>query len=132
MLEPEEIAVPVVEEELVAKKQRVKGGEVIIRKTVESLPQSLPVDLTYDQVSVDRVPVNRVIEGKKLPQQRQEGDTFIIPVVEEQAVVVKRYVLLEEIRITKRQATRHEELSGTVRREHLKIETTGSLEESPQ
>jgi uncharacterized protein (TIGR02271 family) len=130
MLEPGEIAIPLVEEELVAKKQRVKGGEVIVRKSIETLPQSLPVDLTYDEVSVERVAINRVFEGTKPPQQRQEGDTLIIPVVEEQAVIVKRYVVREEIRITKRQATRREDLNGTVRREQIHIETSGNLEEN--
>lgn len=130
MLEPDEIAVPLIEEELVATKKRVKGGEIVVRKTVETLPQSVPIDLTYDEVSVERVPVNRVFDPKKLPKQRQEGDTLIIPVIEEQAVVVKQYLVREEIRITRRQATRHEELDGTVRREHVHLETSGNLEES--
>jgi len=130
MLESNEIAVPLIEEELIANKKRIKGGEVIVRKTVETLPQILPVDLTYDEVSVERVAINRVFEGNKLPRQRQEGDTLIIPVVEEQAVVIKRYIVREEIRITKRQATKHEELDGTIHREHLHLETSGNLEES--
>lgn len=59
------------------------------------------------RVEVTRVPVGREID--LVPQSRVEGDTTIIPVVEEIAVVEKRLVLVEEIRI--RQITTTEEVS---------------------
>jgi uncharacterized protein (TIGR02271 family) len=77
------------------------------------------------------VPVNRLFSEEERPQQRQEGDTLIIPIVEEQPVIIKRYFVREEIRITKKRSVRHQEIDGTVRREQLHIDSTGNLEATP-
>jgi hypothetical protein len=55
--------------------------------------------LTSEQISIERVPVNRLVEEPA--ENRQEGDTLIIPVVEEVLVLQKRILLREELRITK-------------------------------
>ena len=52
------------------------------------------------RVEVERVALGRTLaEGETPPQTREDGDTLIIPVVEEMAVVVKRLVLREEVRL---------------------------------
>jgi hypothetical protein len=56
--------------------------------------------LFSEDVSVERVPVNRIITGPA--QTRQEGDTTIIPVVEEVITIQKRLLLREEVRITRK------------------------------
>lgn len=56
--------------------------------------------LFAEDVDVQRVAINQVVES--VPDTRIEGDTTIIPVVEEILVVEKRLVLREEVRITKR------------------------------
>jgi stress response protein YsnF len=38
-------------------------------------------------------------DGEPAPQSRQEGDTLVIPVVEERPIVVKRLVVTEEVRL---------------------------------
>ena len=38
-------------------------------------------------------------EGEAPPRSREEGDTLVVPLVEEMAVVVKRLVLREEVRL---------------------------------
>jgi stress response protein YsnF len=44
--------------------------------------------------------VNQILpDGEPAPQSRQEGDTLVIPVIEEIAVVVKRLVVTEEVRL---------------------------------
>jgi hypothetical protein len=54
---------------------------------------------------IERVAVGRVLDGPVT--QRQEGDTLILPVIEEVLVCEKRMVLKEEVRITrKRQAVK--------------------------
>ncbi len=55
--------------------------------------------LTSEQISIARVPVNRLLDQPT--ENRQEGDTLIIPVVEEVLVLQKRILLREELRITK-------------------------------
>ncbi len=56
--------------------------------------------LFSEEVSVERVPVNRIIDGPA--QTRQEGDTTVIPVVEEVITIQKRLFLREEVRITRK------------------------------
>ncbi len=50
--------------------------------------------------TIERVKVERLIQEPV--SQRQEGDTLILPVVEEVLVVEKRLMLREEIRITRK------------------------------
>jgi len=56
-----------------------------------------------EDVTVERVQVNRLVDAA--PQSRQDGDTTIIPVVEEVITVQKRLLLREEVRITRRRTT---------------------------
>jgi stress response protein YsnF len=57
------------------------------------------------------------------PEPRQEGDTWIIPVIEEVLVVEKRLVVKEEIRLTRHRVTSQIPVSDTVRRQVVEIET---------
>jgi hypothetical protein len=56
--------------------------------------------LFVEDVQVERVPVNRMLDGPV--DSRQEGDVTILPVVEEVFTVQRRLLLKEEIRITRR------------------------------
>ena len=73
-----------------------------------------------ETVSVERVPINR--EVAEPPPVRQEGDTTIVPILEEVLVVEKRLVLREEVRITKRRREISERHRVTLRREQAEIE----------
>ncbi len=53
-----------------------------------------------EDVDVQRVAVNRLVDRR--PETRQEGDTTVIPVVEEVITIQKRLLLREEVRITRR------------------------------
>ncbi len=54
-------------------------------------------DLARDTVTVERIPIGRVVD--EVPPVRQEGDVTILPVVEEEIVVVRRLVLKEEVHL---------------------------------
>lgn len=125
-----QVVVQLREEYLVPDKTWTEAGAILIRKELEEHTETLPVELQYEQVQVDRVPVNRVLGEGESAVPRQEGDTLIIPVVEEEAVIIKRLVVREELRVTKVRATRQQQMSGTVKRERLNIETTGQVEPS--
>ena len=49
------------------------------------------------RIEIERVPINRPIDA--VPAIREEGDTTIMPVVEEILVVERRLILKEEIRM---------------------------------
>jgi len=76
------------------------------------------------------VPVGRVVS--EAPQTRQEGDTLIVPILEEVLVVEKRLMLKEELHIRKQSSERTERQTIRLRSEQVKIEQTGrtSLDEA--
>ena len=75
-----------------------------------------------EDISVERRPINRFVAANEPPQCRQEGDTTIVPVLEEVLVVQKRLLLKEEVRITKVQRTEREQQLVTTRAERAVIE----------
>lgn len=125
-----EIKVPLVEEQLTARKTSKKAGELVVKREVREEVQTVPVDLAYEEVQVERVAVNRPLPRGRRPVPRREGDTLIVPIVEEEIVVSKRLVVREEFRITKRQIVRHEEVSDTVSKQELHIETLGNVQQT--
>ena len=74
--------------------------------------------LLAEQVSIERLPMDRWINHPLAV--RQEGDAAIIPVVEE--VVEKRLKLVEDVRVTKQQVTKHEPQNITLRRQNVVLE----------
>lgn len=78
------------------------------RRPSGATPVSVDIDepLFTDEVSVERVPVNRIVDA--VPETRQEGDVTIIPVIEEVITVEKRLLLREEVRIRRSRTEVHQ------------------------
>lgn len=114
------VSVPIIEETASVAKQAKVRARVEISKSVESVEEVLRPELMSEEVEIERVPVGRLV--KVAPKPRQQGDTFIIPVVEEELVVMKRLVLKEEIHIRKSQRIEPEEHRVTLRKESVRIE----------
>lgn len=114
------LVVPVREEVLVPTTHQVELGAVRVHRLVEEIPIETTVDVMRDQVTVERVPLGHQIDA--VPAPRHEGETLIVPVVEEVLVTEKRLVLREEIRITRRQVGEAVPIRETVRREVVEIE----------
>lgn len=108
------------EEEMNVSTHWAEKGRVLIRKRVETVPQEKTVELAQEGVVVERVPINEVIE--ELPQVRTEGETTVIPVVEEVLVVEKRYRLVEEVRVTSTRTTKEHTIREDLRREVVDID----------
>jgi len=126
------LRVPVVEEILTPLKQWTEAGALEITKTVRTEVQELDVPVQYEQASVQRVAVGRVLHDDEFPTSRQEGDTLIVPVVHEELIVVKRRVLVEELRVTKQVQTRTQRVSEEVQREEVNVSHTGLEEHAAQ
>src|SRR5690606_4780036 len=112
-------------EEAIAHVHEVDRGRLLIDKHVEMVPHEAAIDVGTDRVEVDRIPVNEEVDTP--PQIREEGDTLIVPVVEEVLVVTKRYRILEEVRVTKYRDVRTETFH-----EELKREVVTVTEEDPE
>lgn len=96
-IEFDDLTLQLVEERLAVAKRRVAGDTVRVSTTIETVEEVAEVALDRYRVEVTRVPVGRVVEA--VPPARSEGDTTILPVVEERTVVVKQLVLTEELHI---------------------------------
>jgi uncharacterized protein (TIGR02271 family) len=96
----EEVVIPLAEEEIAISKREVETGQVRVALNTDVETVIARETLRGTRIEVERVSVNRMLpDGEPAPQSRQEGDTLVIPVVEERPVVVKRLVITEEVRL---------------------------------
>ncbi len=112
--------VELLEEIVTISKRRILTGSVRVETRTELRNESTEVDLERDAVDVTRVSINRLID--ETPEVRTEGDTTIVPVVEERFVIVKQFFLKEELHIrhrTERETSKH---SIDLRRQYAVVE----------
>jgi stress response protein YsnF len=95
--QPEDLRIPLHVEEVSVSRREVEKANVRIALITGTREQLVDEELTHVRVEIERVPIGRTIEV--VPPISQDGDTAIIPVVEEIVVVERRLVLKEEIRI---------------------------------
>jgi uncharacterized protein (TIGR02271 family) len=112
--------VPVAEEVLDIERRQVETGRIRVQKLVHERTELVDEPLLRDEVTITRVPVNRVIDQPV--GTRQEGETLIVPVFEEVLVVEKRLLLVEEVHITRRTREIHQPEEVTLRREEVVVE----------
>jgi uncharacterized protein (TIGR02271 family) len=126
MTEEQEVAaIPLAEERITVTKREVETGRLRIQVSVEERQSILPVDLSHDEVEIERVPVNKAVS--QLPSVRLEGSTTIIPVVEEVVVVERRLVVVEEIHVRRKSTTETKQIPVTVRAETVRLGGSGEL-----
>ena len=114
------LRIPIAEERLRAGTRAIDLGELRIHRHVEQQEETVRQAVTRDDVTVERVSIDRYIDAP--PAVRTEGDTLIVPVLEEVLVVEKRLKLKEELRIRTRQAVEEAEVREMVRRERVELE----------
>lgn len=116
--------IPVMEEHVRIDKRTIETGTVQIRKTVVERQEEIAVPVLRHTADIRRVRCNRVVDQPVAT--RQEGDVTILSLHEERSVVVKQWVLIEELHIS----TRTSEVLGsqqvTLRREDIEIERTSA------
>lgn len=86
---------PLHEERLLVSK-RVHKTLVRAARTTTQRTVAVDEDLAIELVVVTRVPIGRVVEA--VPPIREENGVTIVPVVEEELVLVRRLILKEEVR----------------------------------
>jgi uncharacterized protein (TIGR02271 family) len=120
--------VPLVAERVRVDKRTVERGRVRISKRVRRETVVVDEPLRRDDASVERVHVDRFVETP--PEPRWDGDTFVLPIIEEVIVVTRRLRLVEELRIRRRTATVRKPRTVTVRREEALVERLAGQGES--
>ena len=114
------IVIPVVQEELVVGKRSVETGGVRVTKHVREREEEVDEPGYQEEVRVEHIPVN--LEIDQPAKVRYEGDTLVIPIMEEALIVRKRLVLKEEVRITKVRKETREQQNVTLRSEEVEVE----------
>lgn len=109
------------EETFSVDKRQVSKGKVRVRSVVDTVEEHARATLEEEIVEVTRVPKGTVVD--KAPSVRTDGDTTIVPVLEEVLFVEKRLVLAEEIHIRRRMKREDVEVPVSLRKQRAIIET---------
>jgi uncharacterized protein (TIGR02271 family) len=120
------IRVPLVEETLNVEKGQREAGQVEIRKNVREEQVNVPVELRHEEVTVTRHAVDRPVQPGE--QVLEDDQVIRVPVREETAEVQKQARVREEIEINKQQVAEQRNVSDTVRREEIDVNTQGGVQ----
>lgn len=112
----------VIEERLEVGKRAVERGRVAVQIRVEEREEIAQAILRQEEVTVERVAVDRPIDA--VPAVREEDGVLIVPIVEERLVVATQLVLKEELHITR--TSRREPVSRPVRLRSEQVEISRS------
>lgn len=115
----DEAVIPVVEEDLLVGKRTVDQGGVRLYRRVIEIPVEESVDLREEHVSVDRVPVDRLIADTDDAFQNR---TIELTETAEEAVVSKDARVVEEIVLSKGVTEHTETVRDTVRHTEVEVE----------
>jgi uncharacterized protein (TIGR02271 family) len=121
-----ETRIPVAQERLAVETRPVRTGQVRVETRTETVEEIADVELETTEVEVIRCPVDREVDAA--PEIRTDGETTIIPVVEEQIVVTRRLILKEEVHIKRRRSVETVQIPVSLRRQQA-IVTRASAEE---
>ena len=121
--EPETLVLPLMAEQLAVTRRRV---EHVVRVATVTHEREQQVDeaLAHERIEIEHVPINRTVDA--VPPVREEGDTTILPVVEEVLVVERRLVLKEEVRIRRVRSTEHHRETVLLRSQDAVVTRVGA------
>lgn len=117
-----DLIVPLHTEAIAVTRLQVAGETVRVSTVLREQERLVDEELTHERVEVERVPIGRPVDVA--PPVREEGDTTIIPVMEEIVVVERRLILKEEVRIRRVSVTEQHRETVTVREQDAVITRT--------
>ena len=115
-----EVAIPIIEEELQVGKREVERGGARIRSRVIEKPIEETLRLREEHIVVNRHSVNRAVTDSDLTNFK-EGEIELTEHAEE-AVVAKQARVVEEVTVGKQVEEREQVVSDTVRRTDVEVE----------
>lgn len=119
----EGLRIPVIEEQLAVGTRIVETGRgVRVHKTVTEQPVTIDERLMREEVDVRHVPVDRFVAPEEAPASRYEGDTLVVPILEEVLVVERRLRIKEELHITRVRHEEHYRDSVPLKAERVEVE----------
>lgn len=118
-----ETIIPVIEEDVQITKKVIDIAQVNISKTVNESTETFQIPLSSEEIVVKRIPINEYVDIMP-PATRYEGETMIIPVLKEVAVIEKRMMLVEEIHVSKLKTENIETVDVLVKKEEVNVTRT--------
>jgi stress response protein YsnF len=113
--------IPVIEERVEFKKERVKTGTVRLKKEVETEVVPIELELNQSTISVQKIPKDELLDHP--PQSvREEGDKVIYSVIREEPVTIIKYRLVEEIVVQKHTETENFTEEVELRKEKIQVD----------
>ena len=109
-------------EELAIERRQVETGRVRVNVVTREHQELVDIPLAREQVVVERVPIDKRIDA--VPAIREEGDTIIVPVVEEILIVERCLMLKEELHVKRVHTTEQHRESVTLRRQEVVVTRT--------
>jgi uncharacterized protein (TIGR02271 family) len=108
------------EERLVPHKDLRTVGEVEVRTALEEFPGRLEVAAVREEVEIEHVPIGEAVKERVAPW--DDDGVLVVPVYEEQLVVVKRLVMREQLRIRRVETSETRLFEETLRRERVLLD----------
>ena len=115
----DQILVPLHAEEVSVGKRRVVTGQVKVATVTRQQEQLVEELLEHDHVEIERIAIGKEVDAA--PPVREDGDTLIIPIVEEVVVVERRLMLKEEVRVRRIRETQRYQERVVVRKQEAVI-----------
>jgi uncharacterized protein (TIGR02271 family) len=113
------VVVPLLSEELAVSKEKHETGRVRVTTVTREREELVDELLAREQVEVERVAVGKPVEA--IPAVREEGDTIVVPIVEEALVVERRLILKEEVRLRRMRSTERHQERVTLRKQEAVV-----------
>jgi len=128
---PGETIIPLLAEEVEVTKETVETGRVQVARVTHQRERLIDELLNHQTAEVERVRIGQHVDT--MPAVREEGDTIVIPIVEEVLVIERRLFLKEEVRVHRVGSTERHQESVTLRHheaviKHLPVETPATGE----
>ena len=121
----EAVTIPIHAEELRVGRRVVEGDTVTVRTVTKTRDTTIEELLSGERVEIERVAIRRIVD--EAPSVREEGDTIVVPVIEEVIVTERKLFLKEEVRIRRvRETSVHHEIV-TLREEDVVVTRTAPV-----
>jgi uncharacterized protein (TIGR02271 family) len=108
-----ETVIPLLAEEVAVAKKVIETGRVRVARVTHEREQLIDELLAHQTAEIERVRIGQQVDT--MPAVREEGDTIVIPIVEEVLVVERRLFLKEEVRVRRVRSTERHQESVTLR-----------------
>ena len=115
-------------EELVVAKEAIETGRLRVTKQTHTREAVVDENLLSERAEIETIPIGKQV--LEIPSIRQEGETTIIPIMEEVLHTERRLILKEEVRITRRRTTEQFHDRVTLRYQEAVVTRVQSVSEA--